>query len=112
MFEGARLLAALFVAPEPGAVARAQAAGMLDTPFAEPQSRFGALAGRMPAGQPDAGAVVCACLNVGRYRIIEAAKTAGCTTLDAIGKATGAGATCGSCRPEIQALLREIFTAA
>ncbi len=112
LFEGARLLAALWVAREPVAVARASVADMLDTPFTEPQSRFGALAGRIPAGQPDAGAIVCACLNVGRNRIIEAAKAGGCATLDAIGRATGAGATCGSCRPEIQAVLREVFKAA
>jgi assimilatory nitrate reductase catalytic subunit len=32
---------------------------------------------------------------------IDAAIAAGCGSLDALGEATGAGTSCGSCRPEL-----------
>jgi assimilatory nitrate reductase catalytic subunit len=47
---------------------------------------------------------VCVCHGVGASAIA-AAITAGCRTLDAIGQATRAGTNCGSCRPELRALL-------
>jgi assimilatory nitrate reductase catalytic subunit len=37
---------------------------------------------------------------------VQAAIADGAMTLDAVGAATQAGTSCGSCRPEIRALLR------
>jgi assimilatory nitrate reductase catalytic subunit len=69
-----------------------------------PEQRALLLVGR-PPGQPlDTSPIVCACRGVRRSRI-EAAAAAGCDTIDAIGEATGAGASCGSCRPEIGRML-------
>jgi assimilatory nitrate reductase catalytic subunit len=48
--------------------------------------------------------MVCACLKVVARRI-EAAIAAGTSTVDAIGAVTGAGTSCGSCRPEIARLI-------
>src|SRR3990167_10475203 len=61
-----RLLAALFVGPEPLALARDHLAANLNA--AAPM----ALAGRPSADMPDAGATVCACLNVGGNTIRDA----------------------------------------
>jgi assimilatory nitrate reductase catalytic subunit len=61
------------------------------------------LAGRAP-GTVDAGAIVCACYRVGA-KTIGNAIAAGAATLEAVGAATNAGTNCGSCRPEIAALL-------
>ncbi|UYN95067.1 MAG: molybdopterin-dependent oxidoreductase [Enhydrobacter sp.] len=51
------------------------------------------------------GGEVCACYGVSRAAV-SAAIGDGATTLDDIGAATRAGTNCGSCRPELRALLR------
>jgi assimilatory nitrate reductase catalytic subunit len=61
------------------------------------------LAGRAP-GSVDAGAIVCACYRVGA-KTIGNVIAAGACTLEAVCAATSAGTNCGSCRPEIAALL-------
>jgi len=53
----------------------------------------------------DRGGEMCACFGVSCHAIEEAIAD-GATSLDAIGEATRAGTNCGSCRPEIRALLR------
>jgi assimilatory nitrate reductase catalytic subunit len=53
----------------------------------------------------DRGGEMCACFGVSCHAI-EAAIAEGAASLDAIGEATRAGTNCGSCRPEIRALLR------
>jgi assimilatory nitrate reductase catalytic subunit len=69
-----------------------------------PADRALLLVGRAP-GQPlETSPVVCACRGV-RQGKIEAAIAGGCRSVDAISEATGAGASCGSCRPEIARLL-------
>jgi assimilatory nitrate reductase catalytic subunit len=62
------------------------------------------LVGRAPGRPIETGPVVCACRGV-RQAKIEAAIAEGCRTVDAIGEVTGAGASCGSCRPELARLL-------
>ncbi|HWA62849.1 MAG TPA: nitrate reductase [Caulobacteraceae bacterium] len=69
----------------------------------DPAGRAFLLAGFAP-GFADLGAVVCACRNV-RERTLEAALAAGAASLDALCEATGAGVTCGSCRPELARLI-------
>jgi assimilatory nitrate reductase catalytic subunit len=53
----------------------------------------------------DRGGEICACLGVS-IASVQTAIAAGATTLDAVGAVTKAGTSCGSCRPEIRALLR------
>ena len=95
-----RLLAALFVAPGPVALARDQLAARLG--LEAPQD---ALAGRAEANRPDPGPTVCACLNVGLNTIREAIETGRALTVAALGEALGAGTSCGSCRPELAGLI-------
>jgi assimilatory nitrate reductase catalytic subunit len=52
----------------------------------------------------DTSKVICACSGV-RLSAVEAAVAKGCASVDAVGEATGAGTNCGSCRPEIAAIL-------
>ena len=61
------------------------------------------LHGRAP-GATQAGPAICACAGVDA-RAIHAAITTGCRSVDAIGEATRAGLTCGSCRPELRRML-------
>jgi assimilatory nitrate reductase catalytic subunit len=72
------------------------------------------LIGRAPGVPLESGPAVCACRNVRASRI-EAAIAGGCATVDAVGEATGAGTSCGSCRPEIGRMIaaaREVRHAA
>ncbi len=95
-----RLLAALFVGPQPVALARDHIAGRLGAGAAAQ-----ALAGRAPADAPDPGPTVCACLNVGLNTIRTAIESGRALSVAALGQALGAGTSCGSCRPELSALL-------
>ncbi|SFI34106.1 nitrate reductase [Jannaschia pohangensis] len=93
-FEDGLLHAALFVSPGPVAVERAHVAGLLG------QIAPDVLSGRSGAGRLDPGPVVCSCLGVGRNTIVAAAEAG----MD-VEACTGAGSNCGSCKPEIAALI-------
>lgn len=54
--------------------------------------------------EPVIGALVCSCGGVGEGNILNKIK-GGCTELKALCAASGAGQGCGSCRPEVQAIL-------
>jgi assimilatory nitrate reductase catalytic subunit len=61
----------------------------------------GRLLGRLHA---ESGPMVCACLKVGALTIGRAI-AAGAGSVEAVGQVTGAGTNCGSCRPEILAMI-------
>ncbi|WP_417271280.1 molybdopterin-dependent oxidoreductase [Celeribacter sp.] len=94
--------ALLFVAPRPVVVARNAIISLIGTET----SSLEALAGRSAANQPDAGATVCACFNVGRNTLLSAIE-GGATSVAALGEMTCAGTNCGSCKPELKALISE-----
>ena len=97
--QGGRLMAALFVGPRPVAVMRDYLATLPGT------AAEGALTGRPPADVPDPGPVLCACFGVGINTIVTAIETRGLMSVEAVGAVLEAGTNCGSCRPEIAALL-------
>ncbi len=75
--------------------------------FAAPDCSPGELlAGRPATPQPDRGALVCVCHDVGESAI-RAAVERGAQSVADIGAATCAGTNCGSCRPIIARLLDE-----
>jgi assimilatory nitrate reductase catalytic subunit len=53
----------------------------------------------------DRGGEICACFGVSMATVATAI-AGGAASLDAVGAATQAGSSCGSCRPEIRALIR------
>jgi assimilatory nitrate reductase catalytic subunit len=112
VFDGKRLSGALFVGPAPVAVSRTWMAGRLDGDIEAPAERLRLLAGRGGDNLPDPGAVVCSCFSVGVNQIAAAVLSGGCTTVEAVGTALGAGTNCGSCRAEIQRLIHETDTPA
>tara|TARA_R110002110_G_scaffold203859_2_gene415054 strand:- start:3867 stop:6488 length:2622 start_codon:yes stop_codon:yes gene_type:complete len=87
--------AALFVSARPLAVMRDYLAAL---PLA-------AITGRAPADQPDPGPTICACFGVGLNTILSAVESQGLVNVAQIGDALQAGTNCGSCRPELAALL-------
>ncbi|KHA52460.1 nitrate reductase [Sulfitobacter geojensis] len=92
--------AVLFVSDRPVTLSRAAAVSHVGSSMPP----LSALAGRMGKDQPDPGAVVCACLNVGQNTLLDAIE-AGATSVEALGDATCAGTNCGSCKPELARLL-------
>ncbi len=95
-----RLQAALFVSPEPVGLSRSHVASSLGADCG-PEL----LAGRPGADRPDEGALVCACFGVGVNTILRGIATQGLISVEAIGQALRAGSNCGSCRPELRALI-------
>ena len=63
------------------------------------------LTGLPPLGVADVGMIVCACFNVGEKTIRTAIKEKGLKTHQEVGACLKAGTNCGSCVPEIKALL-------
>jgi len=68
------------------------------------EKRTELLRGKGGASEPVIGKLVCSCNNVGEGNI-EAVIKRGCKDLSELCKTTGAGMGCGSCRPEVKALL-------
>jgi len=100
-----RLQAASFVAATPVSAARRWLIDALTRPDVDaPASAL--LAGR-PAGQaPPPGAIVCSCHAVGANTIRAAIASGECASVAELGERLQAGTHCGSCRPELAALLR------
>nr|WP_265499838.1 nitrate reductase [Paracoccus beibuensis] len=98
-----QLQAALFVSPDPVALSRSHLATALSQDI-----DAGLLAGRPGADRPDGGATVCACTGIGITTLVAAITSQGLLSVDDVGRALGAGANCGSCRPEIKALMERL----
>lgn len=102
-YEGDRLVGAFFASPHPVSLARNTVISLIGT-----EARaLEILAGRSGADQPDPGVTVCACMNVG-VNTLRAAVAGGALSIDALGEATCAGTNCGSCKPELGALLEQM----
>ena len=70
--------------------------------------RWRVLAGGLLDAEMDAGPRVCACYGVGRATVREAVREHGLTSTSEVGALLKAGTNCGSCLPELAAILREI----
>jgi assimilatory nitrate reductase catalytic subunit len=66
--------------------------------------RHALLSGRSSIAIPSVGRIVCSCFNIGVNQLA-AAVASGCQSVEAIGEALSAGTNCGSCRPEIRAII-------
>ena len=101
------LQAALFTGPTPVALSRDHLTALLG------QSGDTVLAGGPGPDIPDPGPTLCACYGVGVNTILTAIETGGLISVAQIGATLGAGTNCGSCRPDLAALLsRSVLRAA
>lgn len=66
--------------------------------------RHGLLSGRDLA-RPEVGKIVCSCFTIGEKTIAEAIEKQGCSTVAELGRTLKCGTNCGSCIPELKALL-------
>jgi assimilatory nitrate reductase catalytic subunit len=106
-FAAGRLDACLFIARDPSSLPDRAAAVMM---FSEPppnHNRTRILAGVSLAGVASPGPTVCACFAVGRNTIVDAIRSGNLTTVTGISDALRAGTNCGSCLPELAAILGE-----
>ncbi|WP_368893890.1 molybdopterin-dependent oxidoreductase [Kluyvera ascorbata] len=55
--------------------------------------------------RPAAGKIVCSCFSVGEKTILDAIEKQGCRTAGELGERLKCGTNCGSCVPELKALL-------
>jgi assimilatory nitrate reductase catalytic subunit len=70
-------------------------------------TRPGLLAGKLTAAA-SGGRIICSCFSVGIDTLTKAIKEQNMADTAAIGKACRAGTNCGSCLPELRALLRGV----
>jgi len=66
------------------------------------------LAARPRIAEPDKGAIVCVCFNVGIKQILRGITDQNLHSVEAVGAALNAGTNCGSCRPAIAKLIAEV----
>jgi len=102
-----RLQACLFVGPTHDLPTRTWLARLFAETELDGGARASLLTARPPADQPDVGPTLCSCFGVGRNTLIQAIEHDRLTTLEAIGAALNAGTNCGSCLPELRALIDE-----
>ncbi|MFZ5594883.1 MAG: molybdopterin-dependent oxidoreductase [Pseudomonadota bacterium] len=100
-----RLESCVFVAPTFELPPRTWLASLFAEDELSSDERSSLLAGRPGKGQSDAGRIVCACFGVGLNTLVEAIRKDHLTTPEAIGRALKAGTNCGSCIPELKALI-------
>lgn len=67
----------------------------------------GSILSGIASGRLAGGRTVCACKQVGKNTICESIREQGLTSVDDVSEYTSAGTGCGSCVPEIQAIVDE-----
>ena len=100
-----RLAACLFTAPVPRLPSRSWLAELFAAGELSDAMRTGLLTGKPAGGAAERGPIVCACFAVGRTTLVNAIRERSLLTTAAIGEALAAGTNCGSCVPELKALI-------
>ena len=100
-----RLNAVIFIAADHKLPERSWLSSLFAKVLLEPEARMALLSGLPPKGSHETGKVVCACFNVGEKTIRACIKEKQLKTHQEVGQCLKAGTNCGSCIPEIKALL-------
>jgi assimilatory nitrate reductase catalytic subunit len=106
-----RLQACVFVARTKALPSRSWLAGLFRDDKLDHAARLAILAGRPAKPALEAGQIVCSCFSIGRSTLLRAIRTQELVSAEAIGRALRAGTNCGSCVPELKALLAESVNA-
>ena len=99
-----RIESCLFIGPSFELPAREWLAKLFVAGRLDDAERYSLLSGRPPKGSHEGGRPICSCFGVGETTIIEAIHAGG-KTVEAVGERCRAGTNCGSCLPEIRALI-------
>ena len=100
-----QLEAAVFVSPRADLPSLDWVQAQFTLDILDDQGRAGLLAGRAPGEVFDPGPMVCSCFSVGVNDLRRAITEGQALSVEAIGELLQAGTNCGSCRPEIQAIV-------
>ena len=100
-----RIEACVFLSPRPDLPSRTWLASLFAKPALDAHDREGLLLGRPAGPNGDAGGIVCSCFGVGRNTIRAGIRQRSLTTALQIGEHFRAGTNCGSCLPELKAIL-------
>jgi assimilatory nitrate reductase catalytic subunit len=103
-----RLKACVFVATTKALPSRTWLASLFADDILADSSRAAILAGRSAKPGMETGPIVCSCFSVGRSTLLRAIRTQTLVSAEQIGQALRAGTNCGSCVPELKALLAEV----
>jgi assimilatory nitrate reductase catalytic subunit len=104
--ENNRLVACVFLSTRPELPSRDWLTGLMMRNRIDDRDRRALLAGRPITATADPGPLVCSCFRVGRNTIADAIKCHGLSSAAQVGSQLKAGTNCGSCLPEIGALLK------
>jgi len=105
VLEERRLKACLFASAEPIGVGREWLASLFEEAEIADSVRPSLLAGGVPERTGAVSGIVCSCFSIARSALVEAIRTQAATTAADIGRLLGAGTSCGSCVPELNALI-------
>ncbi len=105
-FRDGRLEACIFIGPDFHLPERDWLVRLFAEQRLDPQQRQRVLAGTPGRDQADAGRIICSCFSVGVNTLVEAIRD-GATSPEALGERLQAGTNCGSCVPELRALIKE-----
>ena len=102
--ENNRLQSVAFIAPTVDLPARRWLGSVFEEEKLEAKTRLSLLAGQL-SGAKDEGKMICSCFGIGINTIVDCINKDKLTTVEMIGKALKAGTNCGSCIPELTAIL-------
>ncbi len=97
-------VAALYVATDYPAIDREAVTAAFREAPTDSAGRLALLAGHAPAGGEDVGHIICSCFRIGEHTIHKAIE-AGFTTVESLGAELKCGTNCGSCIPELKAMI-------
>jgi assimilatory nitrate reductase catalytic subunit len=102
-----RLQACVFVGTTKALPSRTWLASLFAEDALADAARYAILAGRSAKPGMETGPIVCSCFSVGRSTLLRAIRSQALVSAEQIGQALRAGTNCGSCVPELKALLAE-----
>ena len=106
-FVAGRLDSCVFIGPDYRLPPRDWLIELFARDAVDGRERMRVLAGTPSAGQEDAGRIVCSCFGVGVNALCTAIREFGLHSPEEIGQRLQAGTNCGSCVPELRALIGE-----
>jgi len=102
-----KIAACIFISPRPDLPSRNWLASLFAKEKLDDLDRMGLLTGQPANAAADPGPTVCSCFGVGRKTICGAIQKHNLTTHQQLGQQLRAGTNCGSCIPELKAILAE-----
>ena len=103
-----RLQSCVFVATDSGLPNREWLGSLFSEEALSEAARISILTGRPANAAADIGPVICACFSVGRDALIQAIRSQQLVSTEEIGETLDAGTNCGSCIPELNALISDV----